>query len=177
MLFFLLSILCFLHLNDQVSPQPKSQQKTAGRNSSGAVWYALSLAAFLLAMLSKVSVAVLPLLLLLITWWRTGQLTKQTLFRTTPFFLVTTGLTLVNIWFQTHGSGVQIRDATFAERCLGAGAVVWFYLFQAILPINLSFIYPQWQIQVGDWRWWLPLLATLVVTILLWSLRNSPKAP
>ena len=53
MLFFLLSILWYLKANKRQTP-----------------WYWLSLLAFLLAMLSKGSVAVLPLILLGLIWWQ-----------------------------------------------------------------------------------------------------------
>ena len=36
------------------------------------------------------------------------------------FFLLAVALTGVNIWFQTHGEHVVIRNAGFAERLLGA---------------------------------------------------------
>ena len=36
------------------------------------------------------------------------------------------------------------------------------------------FIYPQWTIHAGDWRWWLPLVGIVVVTALLWRGRNRP---
>jgi protein O-mannosyl-transferase len=176
MLFFLLAILCYLKVDTQASPQSESQP-ASGRTASGKIWYGLSLAAFVLAMLSKGSVAILPLLLLLISWWLAGRLTKQAIIRTVPFFLVAAVLTMVNVWFQTHGSHTEIRPAGLAERTLGAGAVVWVYLFKALWPLNLAFIYPQWHIQVSDLQWWLPLLATLVVTIVLWSLCNLPNAP
>ncbi len=86
------------------------------------------------------------------------------------YFLIAAVLTGVNIWFQTHGMG-PIRNAGFTERLLGAGCVVWFYLYKGLFPINLSFIYPQWQIKVGNLLWWLPLLAALAVTAILWFYR------
>ena len=36
------------------------------------------------------------------------------------------------------------------------------------------FIYPQWTIHTGDWRWWLPLAGIVVVTALLWRGRHRP---
>ena len=65
-------------------------------------------------------------------------------------------LTAVNIWYQTHGLPEVARSAGSVERLLGAGAVVWFYLWKAIFPVHLIFNYPRWQIVPGDWRWWLP---------------------
>jgi hypothetical protein len=128
--------------------------------------------AFVLAMLSKGSVVVLPGILLLIAWWRTDRITLADAGRVAPFVVVGIALTLVNIWFQTHGGDV-IRQATLIERALGAGSVVWFYLYKALMPVDLSFIYPQWHIDTADVRWWLPLAGAVAVTAsLIWLRRR-----
>ena len=81
------------------------------------------------------------------------------------------------MWFQTHGTAIVIRTASFSERLLGAGGVMWFYLYKAILPVDLVFIYPQWHIKAGNLLWWLPLLAALAVTAVLWRYRASWSRP
>ncbi len=140
------------------------------------LWYWLSFLAFVLAMLSKGSVAILPVFLLGIVWWL-RPLTRQDLLRIVPFFAVAAALTVVNVWFQRHGSEVIIRSADFAQRLLGAGGVVWFYLYKALLPLNLLFIYPQWHIEPGNPLWWLPLSAVLLVTAILWQYRKTWSRP
>ncbi len=127
-------------------------------------------------MLSKGSVAVFPLLLLLIVWWRQARLTKHDALKSLPYFLVAALFTLVNVWFRVHGTAEPLRNANFIERLLGAAGVVWFYLEKALLPFNLSFVYPQWQVTSVDWRSWLPLLAVLLTTVILWSQRRRPPA-
>ncbi len=127
-------------------------------------------------MLSKGSVAILPVILLGIILWQ-HKLTRYDILRIAPFFAVAVALAAVNVWFQTHGSSEVIRSAGFIERLLGAGGVVWFYLYKALLPINLIFIYPQWHIQTDFWLWWLPLLAALTVTALLWKYRQGWSRP
>jgi tetratricopeptide (TPR) repeat protein len=144
--------------------------------SSFHLWYWLSFLAFVLAMLSKGSATVLPVLLLGIVWWL-RPLTRQDLPRIVPFFAVAVALTEVNVWFQTHGSGEIIRTADFYQRILGAGGVVWFYLYKAILPLNLLFIYPQWNIEAGNPLWWLPLSAALILTVILWRYRKTWSRP
>ncbi len=167
MLFFLLSILCYLQ-----AEMPSSPLQNRLYRSGAGYFYWLSLGAFVLAMLSKGSVAVLPLLLLEIVWWL-RPLTRWDLMRIVPFVVFAVVLTGVNIWFQTHGQDVVIRTASFWERVLGAGGVVWFYLYKALLPINLVFVYPQWHIQAGNLLWWLPLMAAVIVTAVLWWYRQS----
>ena len=166
MLFFLLSILWYLKI-EILSP-------LASRPSPLLYW--LSLASFVLAMLSKGSAVVLPVLLLGIFWWL-RSLTRRDLLRMAPFFLLAVVLTGVNIWFQTHGEHIEFRNAGFAERLLGAGCVVWFYLYKALLPLDLAFIYPRWHIEVGNPLWWLPLLAALIVTAVLWRYRKGWSRP
>jgi tetratricopeptide (TPR) repeat protein len=180
MLFFLLSILWYLeYLSPSIGDAKHSSRHTPCAVPTHGVygilsgrWYWLSLAAFVLAMLSKGSTVVLPVLLLGIVWWL-RPLTKLDLVRTTPFFLVATVLAAVNVWFQTHGSGEVVRSAGLLERVLGAGGVVWFYLYKTLLPINLAFVYPQWHIEAGNTLWWFSLSAALVVTAVLWRYRAS----
>jgi protein O-mannosyl-transferase len=195
MLFFLLSILLYLKAG---SPEVL----TVG---PGPLCYWLSLAMFAVAMLGKGSVAVLPVLLLGIVWWlrtveKNGAYSpqhrhelenaqtsespgaffsqmKSDLLRTLPFFLIAVLLAAVNVWFQKRGNDVVFRTADFTERLLGAGFVAWFYLYEALFPIDLYFIYPMWHIQVGNYLWWLPLVATLTVTAVLWWYRKGWARP
>jgi protein O-mannosyl-transferase len=195
MLFFLLSILWYLRFIEPIPIRPCADKKShpssliSHRSSlipdpsslishpSSFSSYCLSLLAFTLAMLGKGSVAVLPLLFLGIIWWR-GPVTRRDLLQLAPFFLIAAALTAVNIYFQAHIANVgDIRTVTFTQRMLGAGAVIWFYLYKAILPLNLAFIYPRWHIPAADWLWWLPLVAALLVTVVLWCYRKRWARP
>jgi tetratricopeptide (TPR) repeat protein len=190
MLFFLLSILWYLKADMHTAivgmaparsrKGPWVREKTflsfILHPSSCHFWYWLSFAAFVSAMLSKGSAAVLPALVLGIIWWR-RRLIKWDLLRTAPFFIVAAALSLVNIWFQNRDFVESIRDAGFLERIMDAGAVAWFYLYKALLPLNLIFIYPQWNIQTGNFLWWLPLLAAVVVAAVLWLYRKTWGRP
>jgi protein O-mannosyl-transferase len=242
--FFLLSLICYLKADRGLTAERSSESlltNVATLQPLSVLWYWISVAMFVLAMLSKGSVAMLPVMLLLIIWWRRSKITRIDLTRTAPFFLVAIVLTLVNIWFQTHGTG-EISLATFMltmlskgsvavlpigflliawfrrgrivrvdliytvlcflvaaiiltllniwvpvhgsneiirfvtplQRLLGAGAVPWFYLYKALLPINLSFVYPQWYVHPDNILWWLPLCASIAITVLLFWQRNRP---
>jgi protein O-mannosyl-transferase len=183
LLFFLLSILWWL-----CADAARTENTVIGHGDSArkkpleecgrhwGLWYILSVLAFVLAMLSKGSVATLPFVLLLIVWWQKGIIRWRDWLWVAPFFVVAVVLTLVDLWFQTHGGGQVIREATPIQRLLGAGAVVWFYLGKALLPVHLAFIYPQWRIDAANPLWWLPLTAASALTgFLVWQ-RNSVQA-
>jgi tetratricopeptide (TPR) repeat protein len=136
------------------------------------LWYCLSLLAFLFALLSKGSTATLPAILLVIIWWQRG-ITKRDVVRLIPFFLLAAAFVVVNIWFQAHANIEVIRHASPRQRILGAGAVIWFYLYKALAPFDLAIVYPPWHIDPANPLWWLPLIAAVAVTIALWRARQS----
>ena len=180
MFFFLLALLWWIKADADpgTTGDNRRERQAVSPLSNHAVWYRLSLAAFVMAMLSKGSVAVLPLMLLVLIWWQRGRVDQRDLLRTAPFFVVALILTGVNVWFQTHGTAVVVRDVNFWQRLAGAGAVVWFYVYKAIIPINLVFIYPQWNIDVGQIQWWLPDLGCIAITaLLLWKRHNRWGRP
>ena len=135
-------------------------------------WYWLSLLAFTLAMLSKGSVATLPLVLAgIVAWHRRPSLSD--ILRLIPFFVVAGVLAAVDVWFQRHGTHEIIRTAGTLERMLGAGGVVWFYLFKSLWPAHLMFVYPRWQIRTANPLWWIPLVGAMGSTLLLWRLARQ----
>ncbi len=176
-LFFLMSVLWYLRdeeargTGENDINARKGTEKTRNRHVLGG-WYWLSALAFVLAMLSKGSAAILPVVLLgFILWRRKARLGD--LLRLAPFFLIAAALTVVNISTQ-HATVAYMRNAGFAERVAGAGTIVWFYLSKALLPIHLLFVYPQWHIQVDKLLWWLPLSTALITGgVLLWCGRTT----
>ena len=136
--------------------------------------YQTALGAFLLAMLSKGAVVAMPLVLLLLAWWKNGRVTRTDLFRAIPFLVVAIVMSGVEIWFQQVRAigGETIRDAGVAERLMATGPVAWFYLHKTLLPIELSFVYPLWTFDATRVSQWLPLCAGVTVLgTLAWATR------
>ena len=175
--FFLLSLLWYLRFDSGPSPlaaapADRPQSSTLG---SQLRWYWLSLAAFLLALLSKTVVAPMPLVLLALAWWRRGRVGRRDLWRSVPFFVTAAAVGLISFWFQSHraiGSDI-VRTDSFWARLAGAGWAVWFYLYKAALPFGLSTIYPRWQIDGGQWWSYLPGLLLVGVLLACWRYRRS----
>jgi Flp pilus assembly protein TadD len=130
-------------------------------------------------MLSKGTVVALPAVLLMCVWWLHNTIGRRDVLRSLPFFAVSAVLSVVEIWFQyvrAIGEEVVRKDSFFA-RLAGAGWVVWFYLYKALLPINLSFIYPRWKIDATNWLSYLPALALIGLLGLCWRFRASWGRP
>jgi protein O-mannosyl-transferase len=142
-------------------------------------WYGLALAAFVLALLSKTSVAPLPLVLLLCVWWRNRRITWRDVGHVIPFFAAAAVFSWVTIWFQNHRAigGDVVQTAGLAGRLATAGCAVWFYLYKALLPVNLMFIYPRWNIDPRLLGWFLPAAALAVGFAASWQSRRSWGRP
>ena len=141
--------------------------------------YAASLGTFLLALLAKTSVAILPPVLLLCAWWRRRRIAVSDLRRTAPFFALALVLGLVTVWYQTYSSigDADVRDDGLASRVAIAGLAVWFYLYKVLLPTDLSFVYPRWEVDAGSIGAYLPLALLLGTFALLWRYRQGRGRP
>src|SRR5438093_416378 len=174
--FALLSVLCFLELNDKPL-----------RNSATA--YVASLVFFALALLSKTQVVFLPVVLLLCAWWRgfgvppSGGQSAVHLprprkrgtpsVRTLPFFLLAIVLGLVTMWFQRRGIGEEeIVIGALPRRIVNAATAIWWYAGHLFVPVRLMATYPNWRFDSPLVFEWLPLIALIGVLTALWHWRN-----
>jgi Flp pilus assembly protein TadD len=157
--FFLLSLLWYLRSDSQFRALPSSGPQPSTLNPQPS-WYWLSLLAFVLALLSKTSTVMLPVVLLGCVWWERGRVGRQDWLRTSPFFAVALGFGLMSIVFQAHGAmaGVAVQNESFWGRLAAAGMALWFYLGKALWPLHLCMIYPRWKIEAASGWAYLPLL-------------------
>jgi Flp pilus assembly protein TadD len=172
--FFLLSILWYLRSDSQFRGSPASGPQPSTLNPQPS-WYWLSLLVFVLALLSKTSTVMLPVVLLGCAWWQRGHVGRRDWLRTSPFFALALGFGLMSIGFQVHGAmaGVAVQGENFWGRLAAAGMALWFYLGKALLPLHLSMIYPRWNIEAAAGWSYLPLLFWCGLLAVCWAGRRS----
>lgn len=159
LVFYLWTVLCYLRF----------EEKPSRKN------YALALIVFVFTLLTKGSVVVLPAVLTVLIWWKNRVLTKGDMLRLAPFFVTAFAEAMAAIWFQNHRAigGEMIQDLNRAGQLIAATRAVWFYLWKAWVPWNITVIYPQWTI---DWRSILeysPALAIIAVLAVAWRFRAT----
>jgi tetratricopeptide (TPR) repeat protein len=112
----------------------------------------VSLSLFILAMLAKASVAPWPVTMLIARAWRDKRRpTWADLAATLPFWIAAAGLAAANLaWYAQPGvpeaASELIRDDGWLSRAAIGGKAFWFYLGKALVPIDLSFVYPRWHV-------------------------------
>jgi tetratricopeptide (TPR) repeat protein len=166
-LFFLLSILFFVQwLRSRHSNQPAGNKWNYG-------WMLLFAS---VAMASKSSTVILPVVLGLSVWWVEGRWHWRNLASLAPVFLLSIAATAASLWTE----GLQLAAVTdlqaartWPERLVTAGAAVWFYVGKWLWPHPLVLIYPHRELDAGRWISYLPLLAVIIVLLIFWCKRES----
>ena len=183
--FYLGSILAYLRFEDipaRVSSHHDDTTSTTNDNRQSAIGnrhYLLSLALFLLALLSNTSVVMLPLVLLGCAWWQRGRVTRKDALRALPFFALAGASAAIELWLHSHRvlTHIAARPEGFLSRAAAAGWAVWFYLYKAVLPWNLAMVYPRWNVDPRAVTAWLPDLVLLAGLALAWRYRRSWGRP
>jgi tetratricopeptide (TPR) repeat protein len=150
----------------------KVEQAGGGPRWRAWVW---ALLLFLAAYLAKATTFAFPAVVLLLCWWKRGQLRwREDVLPTLPFFAASLGLGLMTAWLERNHLGARGPEwaIPFPQRCVIAGHALWFYVGKLLLPANLCFIYPRWPLDDRSllrWLWPASALATLAG---LWLLRR-----
>jgi protein O-mannosyl-transferase len=185
--FYLLSIFCFLKWDERLrirrtlrikgtADQDRAVSRPPWRLTGDGyclMWFAFSFSFFILATLSKPSVVMLPVVLALCLWWRTGRIYWRDIAALAPFVLISA---LASVWTiveqKFHAGAIGAEWAqTWPERLIIAGRAIWFYMAKLAWPYPLIFIYPRWKINSSQLIAYLPLVAALGGLLVLWLIR------
>lgn len=163
MLFYAMAVLLYLKYDEEGQPQ----------------WYRLSVGAFLLALLSKTVVVMLPVVVLGCLWWRHGQLRRRDVLDSLPLFVLSLVLGILTVWFQHHRAlvGHMAQPPGFFARLAVAGCVPWFYLDKALLPFPLTVVYAKWPVDASRWICYVPGIILIGCLSLFWWARKAWGRP
>ncbi len=170
MLFFsLLSVLCWMKF-------------IFGSNSirRAVLFYAVSLLLFALALFSKTTACMLPVVLVLILWLRGLPLTSKRWLRLVPFIAMGIGMGFFIMWWEKYHQGTSAVNLGIgpADKLLISGRALWFYLWELFWPVNLAFSYPRWNIDPAKIQQFTWPAAVLFAVAIAWLLRNrSGRGP
>lgn len=156
------------------------ENQSAPEGSIAWKWYAIAIFTFLAALLSKTVTCTLPAAVLLVVWWKRGRITRTDWLLSLPFFILGALLAAVTVWMEKTVVGAKgfDWDLSFAQRVLIAGRAVWFYATKLVLPANLTFIYPKWDVNTGVvWQWLFPAAFFATVIALLFLRKRLGRGP
>jgi len=160
-LLYLLSLQCFL-------------RQGIGEFRFNARWYAAALLLFIGALLSKSVTCTLPVVILILAWWKTGRIDIRRLSAVGPMLAIGGAMALVTAYVETHHVMAVGHEWLFSrgDRLVIAGRAAWFYPLKLLWPANLVFVYPKWTIDHHDWKQLSAPALILLATVMLWLMRK-----
>jgi tetratricopeptide (TPR) repeat protein len=180
--FYLLAILFFLRWLEAANAANAAKVAEGEESPPGfprARRYGLAVLCATLAILSKSSTVMLPMVLGLCWWWMDGRWRWRNSLWLAPFCVVSAAASAWTIWEQkyaNHALGAEWSQ-TWPQRAVIAGKDVWFYLWKLAWPHPLTFIYRQWNTDSTHAAAFVPLMALVCLMALLWLARDGKLRP
>lgn len=138
-------------------------------------WLGTAMAFYLAALLSNLSVVVLPVVLLLFLWWRDLLRAARDAWWVMPFagaaLFIAVWVSWVQGWASTAATDSWLHG--FPDRLVTAGRLLTFYFGKLVWPHPLCFMYPNLELSATEMRAWLPLFAVLVAVVGVWINRKD----
>jgi tetratricopeptide (TPR) repeat protein len=133
--------------------------------------YQLSLLCFLLALLAKAMVVTLPVILLLVDFYRSGRITRDDVFTKLPHFALSLLFGVISLISQvtppsSTAAYATLPPFTFIE-------AIAFYAWKGAFPTHLSAIYQRPALDLGVYPW---LFSLVLVGLGVWAWRASPRS-
>ena len=141
--------------------------------------FVLAPALFAASLLSKSSPVGLPLVLLLICWWRRDSLDGRLIRKLIPWLGLSLAAGVIAVYFQltkAMGVGSESPITDLPRMVVRALWAVGFDLRQIVWPDNLSFLYGNRNPMDGATGPWLFLAGAAALTLFAWPRREQSQA-
>lgn len=174
----LASILTYLRFEPDfaaASQQSRVKKRRTGRSTASdiRVWryYPLSSILYFGALLCQSAAVVLPIVLLIVCWWKRGRVRLRDAVPLAPWLLLGIAVAWLRLAAIAPSGGTPWALPIVAQLLL-AGRALWFYAGKLVWPQSLAFFYPHWTIDASRWWQYLFPLGALAVLIGLWTARR-----
>lgn len=146
--------------------QPLELDATPPKRRWGAYFAALLL--FAASLLTKPALVALPVVLLLVVWWKRGRIGRADLVTVAPLAALSLAMAWVTVAAERQFSGASGPEwqLPLLDRVLVAGRALWFYVGKLVWPAGLVGIYPRWVTGGTGWTALFPLAAAAVLAAL-----------
>jgi protein O-mannosyl-transferase len=141
--------------------------------------YTALCALFIAALLSKTISASLPAAILVVVWWKRGRITRRDILSLLPLSLVGAIAGIGTAYIEHYYVGASGKEWNFTsiDRILIAGRAIWFYVYKLFVPVNFSFIYPRWMIDMHDVVQYVYPATAAACVFAVFFLRKQTRAP
>lgn len=159
-------VLCLLNWNAFLDRPDRSRRH-----------YALAVLTCALALFAKTTAATIPAVLLIVAWWKRRPIDRTRILQVVPFLVISFLMGLLTMWWEKvhQGTSGEMFHFTPVERLLIMSRAAWFYLEKLILPRQLAFSYPKWDINPSDPIQYLPVVALIAAVVVLWLKRGAAR--
>jgi Tfp pilus assembly protein PilF len=129
---------------------------------------------FVLALFAKTTAVVVPAVLLVLVWWKRGEIRGKDAGPLVPWFAAGIGLAAHTAWLERTVVAASGKEwaLSAADRIVLAGRTTLFYSQKILLPLDLSFFYERWTVDAHAPLQWLPALGALALLVLAWRFRE-----
>ena len=139
-------------------------------------FYALALLLHGLALFAKTTACTLPAVLLLVLWLKNEPVNRRRILQVVPFLIIGFAMGLLSIWWENHLDNYLPKyhlPGSLLDRLLIATHAVWFYAGKIFWPVDLTFSYPRWAIDVRNpWQYlWLAGCGLVAAGLWIWHRR------
>jgi len=162
---YLLTILFFVK---GLKAESEASQNNANWN------YLIALLCSALAMVSKSSTLLMPVVLVLCACWVKRRCSWRDMVKVVPILLmcIVVGLIVKHVAYLNGGNELHWSQS-WQERVAMAGHIFWFYLGKLIWPSPLLTYYSLWKIDSGAWISYWPSAAIVIAVLILWLGRRT----
>ena len=133
---------------------------------------ALSFILFILSCLAKAQAVTLPVLFILIDYYKGRKINLRSILEKVPFLFISVFFGMLAIKGQISVTAMNEQHLISLTSALNASYGLVTYLYKLILPVHLSAVHPYVYKEIGSFPWYFYLFPALLAAILFFAFRS-----